>query len=564
MFFSKFITDFFFILPELFLFLNGLSFILFFIEAKRKRISNNIIISLIKDLTIYLIILYLFLHFNCCYYTTATKDTFLVWHYTALLQFLKIFFGFVFLWNVIFQGKYLISKNILIPEIFILLIFLLMDFSLIISTQDLMLVYLLLEIQSIIYYILISLNLSRLSALGISLLYFILNSISSVFIIFGISYLYGFFCVVNIDCLSMLLEASLMFKDHIFIEGPIGIFFSFFFIVLGISMKIGIFPFHFWVPPVYEYTFSSITSFFSTISYLPYIFFLLFLFDNMLLAFQFYFDFLFLVFSFFSFCVGSFLALQQKEIKKFMAYNSIINVGILFFWLFLYLNCIYNYYLKVEILVSFIIYVLGYTLININFWSIFLTINKKKKYLEYTTDFILLYRSHKFMAYLLIVTFFALAGVPPFLGFFTKFLLFISALKTGKYIFTLVFIFINIIVAFFFIKLIKVVMFDSSISKDKFMIVLRPMSKIEAFFIAMSSHFIIFYFFYADYVYTMLVKFILFNVDVFYPEDIVDTFEVMIQLNMIKPLYIKVDINDFIVTVPSNILDEIEDLFKKT
>lgn len=321
-----------------------------------------------------------------------------------------------------------------------------------ISSNNIILLYLSLELITISTYLLVSINKISVYNIEVGLKYFIVGSVSSGMLLLGFSFIYGITGMINLQQIYIFFYYSFItdLKNTII---NFYLILSMLFVLTGLLFKIYAAPFHLWISDIYEGTPFHTLFYINTVPSLIYTLVLLQfteMFNPIISLAN-----ILLVFSVLSMALGIIGALFQRRLKRLLAYSSITHVGY-----FLLLICIY---LKGHILgiSSFFFYYLFY-LLNISFiFSILLqnivySSSFKKKILDQLINYRGLYYVNNFQAFLMMVSLFSIAGIPPFVGFFSKLYLIMSLLisYTSWYIVVL-FIFMTVLSCFYYINLIK-------------------------------------------------------------------------------------------------------------
>ena len=288
---------------------------------------------------------------------------------------------------------------------------------LLISSFDLVSMYISLEVQSLSFYILASMRKDSAFSTEAGLKYFILGAFSSGILLLGISFIYGSVGSTNFENLGKFfigfdflnLSEDLFNINNRIIIGIICIF-------IGILFKLTAAPFHMWAPDVYEGSPLFITILFSIIPKIGVLAIAIKIFYFALYEGLFYWQSVGLLSSILSISIGTLKALQQNKIKRFLAYSSIGHVG------FLLLGFSTGTIIGVQ---SLLFYLIIYTIMMLNIWSIVISLeikNKKSVQVKYINDLQGLSKSSPLLAYTLAINMFSMAGVPPLAGFFLNFI----------------------------------------------------------------------------------------------------------------------------------------------
>ena len=312
-----------------------------------------------------------------------------------------------------------------------------------VSSNDLILFYLGLELQSLSLYILASIDRDNLRSTESGIKYFVLSALSSGLLLYGCSLLYGFTGSTNFDLIATQLN-----KENT------GAVFAMVFILVGLAFKVSAVPFHMWTPDVYEGAPTSITSYFAVVPKVAglalLIKFMFIPFSNILLEWQTIIIFI----SIASMILGAIAAMIQKNFKRLLAYSSIGHIG--YALAGVATGAISGYQ-------SAIIYISIYVIMNIGAFSCLYLLKKDGQYKENISDLSGISKKHPLVAISLLIILFSLAGVPPLGGFFAKFYVFVAVLEKEMYALAIIGLLTTVMSAFYYLKIIKTIYFDDSI-----------------------------------------------------------------------------------------------------
>lgn len=371
--------------------------------------------------------------------------------------------------NFIFYRTKIVNKmgeHLRIIEYPLILLFIISGAVFLISTSDLISVFLSIELQSYGLYLLSTIyRNSELSTTG-GLMYFLLGGLSSTFILLGTSLLYANSGTTNLDALYAITSIS----DNIDVwYKPYYINFSLLIFSIGFLFKVSAAPFHFWSPEVYDAIPTIVTTFVAIIAKISIFVFLL---EIVYYTKNYFIDFNWtyglLISSLFSMIIGTIVGLTQFRIKRLFAYSTISHVG--FILLALSIS-------SIESTQAFIFYLMQYSISNLNAFLILITIgftlyyyiNENKEYkelLDKDNSPIQLVSQLKGYFYInptlslsLIITIFSFAGIPPLVGFFAKQMVLSAALDNGYIFLSIVAILTSVVGAVYYLNIIKEIFF---------------------------------------------------------------------------------------------------------
>ena len=366
--------------------------------------------------------------------------------YDHLSQFTKILILLGTLFTLVISYKSLKNEGIDFPEFPVLIIFSVIGMLLMTSSNDLITMYMAIELQSLPLYILAALKRDNLKSTEAGLKYFVLGALSSGILLYGMSLVYG-----SVGS-TMFYDISISINEEISLTLLIGIIF----ILSGLAFKISAVPFHMWTPDVYEGAPTSVTTFFAIVPKIAAITLLIRIchssFGNIFDQWQQIIIFI----SILSMLLGSVAAIFQTNIKRLIAYSSIAHVG------FALVGLAAGNDLG---LASVLIYMTIYVFMNIAAFCIILSLKRDGQFVEEIEDLSGLFKYQPFLAISFLVILFSMAGIPPLAGFFGKWMIFSSAVNSGLIYLAIIGVLSSVIGAFYYIRLIKIMFFDEIYSE---------------------------------------------------------------------------------------------------
>ena len=314
---------------------------------------------------------------------------------------------------------------------------------LMISSYDLIIFYLGLELQSLCLYILASFKRDDERSTEAGLKYFVLSALASGLLLYGCSLIYGFTGSTNFEIISENLR-----------EANTGAVFGMVFIIVGLAFKVSAVPFHMWTPDVYEGSPTSVTSFFALVPKIAaltvFIRFMYVPFINVISHWQTIIIFL----SIASMILGAVAAIGQSNIKRLMAYSSIGHMGYALAGLAPGTNAGIH---------STIIYLTIYLVMNLGAFGCIFMMKRENVFYEKINDLSGLSKNHPMLALGFLIILFSLAGMPPLAGFFAKFYIFMAVIEAKMYTLAIIGLVTTVVSAFYYLRIIKVIYFDKPI-----------------------------------------------------------------------------------------------------
>lgn len=340
----------------------------------------------------------------------------------------------------------LYRDNIIKFEYPLLVLFSGIGMMLMISSNNLLSLYMGLELQSLSLYVLASINRDHGKSAEAGMKYFILGAISSGMLLFGISLIYGFTGTTNFDLIGETLTNDV----------SLGAVIGFVFLISGLAFKISAAPFHMWTPDVYEGAPTSVTALFAIVPKVAaFALIIRLLFIPFAALHDHWFQIMW-VLAFTSMAVGAFAALRQDDIKRLMAYSSIGNVG------YALIGIVAG---GVAGISSVLVYLTLYMIMTAGVFGIILSMRRDGHGLTKISDLSGLSTNAPWLAYPLAVFMFSMSGIPPLAGFFSKFVIFQSAIQSGLYGLAVFGVITSVVAAYYYLRIIKTMFFDKPVEK---------------------------------------------------------------------------------------------------
>ena len=344
------------------------------------------------------------------------------------------------------SSKYIELTKINKMEYPILILSAILGMMVMISSNDLIVFYMGLELQSLALYVLASFNRENLLSTESGLKYFVLSALSSGLLLYGCSLIYGFTETTNFN---EILQNSK--------SGQYGLTFGIVFVLVGLAFKISAVPFHMWAPDVYQGSPTSVTTFFAILPKIAalsvFIRFLYVPFAEMNDQWQMIIVFL----SIASMIFGAVAAIGQKNLKRLVAYSSIGHMGYALAGLASGTN---------QGIQGSISYMAIYLVMNLAFFSCLFMLRRNNEYYENIDDLSGLSKNHPVLSFSLLIILFSLAGIPPLAGFFAKFYVFMAVIEQQMYFLAIIGLLATVVAAFYYLRIIKIIYFDKE--KEKF------------------------------------------------------------------------------------------------
>jgi NADH-quinone oxidoreductase subunit N len=451
-----------FIIPEIFISLSVMFLLILGVFKKNS-------FELIHNLSIIVLLITGVIVFN----ETLDIEKILLFNGSVVIDYLSSFMKIITLLAAFIvlaiSKNYLDNFKISKIEYPILILSSVLGMMVMISSNDLMVFYMGLELQSLALYVLATFNRNNLKSSEAGLKYFVLSALSSGLLLYGCSLIYGFSGSTNFEIIASQLNSD-----------EYALTFGIVFILVGLAFKISAVPFHMWAPDVYEGSPTTVTLFFTMVPKIAaltvFIRFLYVPFLELIDQWQ-----MILVFlSIASMLFGAIAAIGQKNIKRLIAYSSIGHIGYVLAGVASASN---------DGIQSSVTYLTIYIVMNLGLFSCLLMLRRNDNYYESIDDLSGLSKNHPILSFSLLVILFSLAGIPPLAGFFAKFYIFKAVIEQSMYFLAIVGLLSTVIAAFYYLRIIKIIYFDPE--KEKYDQDHSPWLK---FSLILSTLLILFYF----------------------------------------------------------------------
>jgi NADH-quinone oxidoreductase subunit N len=311
-----------------------------------------------------------------------------------------------------------------------------------ISANDLIVLYLGIELQSLALYVIAAFNRNSERSSEAGLKYFVLGALSSGMLLYGASLIYGFTGSTGFEGIAASLKTT----------GPtIGIVFGLVFLLVGLVFKISAVPFHMWTPDVYEGAPTPVTTFFAAAPKIAAMAMIVRVLYGAFPAIAHQWQQIIVFVSIASMLLGAFAAIGQSNIKRLMAYSSIGHMG------FALVGLASGSEAGVR---SVVIYMVIYAIMTLGTFACILAMRREEGPVENINDLAGLAKNDLTMAFLLAMLMFSLAGIPPLAGFFAKFYVLLAAIEANLIPLAVIGVLASVVGAFYYLRIVKIMFFD--------------------------------------------------------------------------------------------------------
>ncbi|MBO39711.1 MAG: NADH-quinone oxidoreductase subunit NuoN [Rhodospirillaceae bacterium] len=327
----------------------------------------------------------------------------------------------------------------------VLILFAALGMFMMVSANDLISLYIGLELQSLALYVVAAFRRDSLKSSEAGLKYFVLGALSSGMLLYGCSLIYGFSGTTSFEGLATL------FKGLGGAEPGVGLVVGLVFLIAGLAFKVSAVPFHMWTPDVYEGAPTPVTAFFAVAPKVAAI--ALFMrvlmgpFGSLIAEWQQ----VIVLISIASMVLGALAAIRQDNIKRLLAYSSIGHVG------YALIGLAAGTEAGVR---GILVYMTIYLAMNVGTFCCVLAMRRTGRMVEGITDLAGLARNQPMLALAMAIFMFSMAGIPPLAGFFGKLYIFLAAVEAGLYTLAIIGVLASVVGAYYYLRIIKIMYFE--------------------------------------------------------------------------------------------------------
>lgn len=373
----------------------------------------------------------------------------------AMASLLKLFsyiaVGVTFIYGRQYVADRGMTSGILGGEFYVLALFSLLGQMVMISGNNLLVIYLGLELMSLALYALVALRRDHTVSTEAAMKYFVLGALASGFLLYGISMLYGATGTLNLNEMSKI-AASVNANKTIFVFGIV-------FLVAGLAFKLGVVPFHMWVPDVYQGSPTAVTLLLGGAPKLAAFAITYRLLVEGLFPMVVDWQQMLTVLAVMSMAIGNITAIAQTNLKRMLAYSTISQMG---FMLLGFLSGVSNGNITLagEAYSASMFYAITYVMTTLGSFGIILLLSRAGFEAENISDLKGLNKRSKWFAFIMMLFMFSLAGIPPLMGFYAKLSVLSSVVAAGQIWLAVVAVMFSLIGAYYYLRVVKVMYFD--------------------------------------------------------------------------------------------------------
>ena len=357
-----------------------------------------------------------------------------------------------------YSRQYLLDRGLLRGEFLTLLLFALLGMMVMMSANSFLSLYLGLELLSLCLYALVALNRDSGPSVEAAMKYFVLGALASGLLLYGMSMIYGATGTLSITEVAKQIEnlaATSSSARTLLVFGLV-------FVVSGLAFKLGVVPFHMWIPDVYQGASTAVTLVISTAPKLAAFAMAMRLLVNGMLGLAADWQQMLAIMAVLSMAVGNLAAIAQTNLKRMLAYSTISHMGFMLLGL---LSGVVggNGLNAADAYSAAMFYTVVYVVMSLGAFGMLLHLSRAGFECEQLEDMKGLNRRDPWAAFLMLLLMFSLAGVPPLAGFYAKFAVFSAAVQAGQIWLAVTAVVFSIIGAFYYLRVVKLMYFDEPV-----------------------------------------------------------------------------------------------------
>ena len=351
---------------------------------------------------------------------------------------------------LVYSRSYLIARGLFTGEFLSLTLFATLGMIVMISASNFVTLYIGLEVLSLSLYAMVALQRDSAVATESAMKYFILGAMASGFLLYGMSMIYGATGSLDVQTISEVIRSGHAQQDLLV--------FGLAFLVAGLAFKLGVVPFHMWVPDVYHGAPTAMTMFIGSAPKLAAFAFVMRILVESLQSTMIHWSGMLMVLAVMSMAVGNITAIAQTNIKRMLAYSTIAHMG------FLLIGVLSG---TIEGYGSAMFYAISYVLMSLGSFGMIMLLSREGFEADTLNDFKGLNQRSPWLAFMMMLLLLSMAGVPPTLGFDAKFSVLNAAVQAGYIPLVVIAVLFSLIGAFYYLRIIKLMYFDAPESHEK-------------------------------------------------------------------------------------------------
>jgi len=355
---------------------------------------------------------------------------------------------------LVYSRQYLIDRDLMKGEFLTLLLFALLGMMVMMSANSFLTVYLGLELLSLCLYAMVALNRDSAASTEAAMKYFVLGALASGMLLYGMSMIYG--ATGSLAITDVARQIGILSKDS---TQQAFLLFGLVFVVCGLAFKLGVAPFHMWIPDVYQGAPTAVTLVIGTAPKLAAFAMAMRLLVNGLLDLAHDWQQMLAILAVLSMAIGNITAIAQSNLKRMLAYSTIAHMGFMLLGL---LSGVVggNWRNAPDAYGAAMFYTIVYVLMSVGSFGMLVLLSYKGFECEKLEDLKGLNQRNPWYAFILLLLMFSLAGVPPAAGFYAKLAVLSAVVNAGMIWLAVVAVLLSLVGAYYYLRIVKLMYFD--------------------------------------------------------------------------------------------------------
>ena len=373
-----------------------------------------------------------------------------------LSDFLKLMTYLAVIMMLVYSRQYLADRGLDKGEFYLLVLYATLGMMVMISAANFLTMYLGLELMSLSLYGLVAIDRDSKRATEAAMKYFTLGALASGLLLYGMSMIYGATGSLEIEGVAQALYHG-QSEKAVLVFGLV-------FLVAGIAFKLGLVPFHMWIPDVYHGAPTAVTMFIGSAPKFAAFAMALRLLVYALLGLAVDWQKMLLIMAVLSIGLGNLAAIAQTNIKRMLAYSAISHMGYMVLGLMSgVVGGQIDAFTAINAYSSALYYTVAYVLMSLGAFGMVLLLSRAGYEAENLEDFKGLNKRSPWFAAMMLIIMFSMAGIPFFIGFFAKFAVLLAAIKAGYTAVAVIAVMFSLVGAFFYLRVVKLMYFDTPV-----------------------------------------------------------------------------------------------------
>jgi NADH-quinone oxidoreductase subunit N len=391
---------------------------------------------------------FVYQHFDHSQTVTAFYNSFVL---DKLAVSLKLFIYITAFFAFMYSHHYNNDRRIPNTEYYVLGLLSVLGMMVLVSGHNFLTLYLGLELMTLPIYAMVALQRAKMRCIEAAMKYFVIGALASGLLLYGLSLLFGVSKSLDIATVANLIANTPISQNLILLMGMV-------FVLAGVAFKLGAAPFHMWVPDVYDGAPTSTTIFLSSASKIAAFGLLVRLIIETMPQLHLQWQHILIVVSILSMGIGNFVAIVQTSIKRMLAYSSIAHMGYMLLGILCGTARGYS---------AAMFYMISYAIMTLGAFGIVALISKAGMEANDIKDFAGLNNRNPWLAFLMLILMFSMAGVPPIVGFIAKVGVLEALIQVHMVWLAVVALLFAIVGVYYYIRVVRVMYFEDTESSSE-------------------------------------------------------------------------------------------------